>query len=77
MRLRIAAFRERLEKPGWSEGHNVQIDYRFASASNADQARVLAKELIAMRPDVIVAQSTPVTAASSRRTRRSPWCSFS
>jgi putative tryptophan/tyrosine transport system substrate-binding protein len=63
MKLRVAAFREGLEKLGWSEGRNVRIDYRFASAPNPDQARVLAKQLIALRPDVIVAQSTPVTAA--------------
>ena len=53
MKLRVAAFREGLEKLGWSEGRNVRIDYRFASAPNPDQARVLAKQLIALRPDVI------------------------
>jgi hypothetical protein len=51
MQLRTAAFREGLERLGWSEGRNVQIDDRFASAPNVDQARVLAKELIALRPD--------------------------
>src|SRR5262245_62287388 len=33
MKLRVAAFREGLERLGWSEGRNVRIDYRFASAS--------------------------------------------
>src|SRR5262245_2996403 len=55
MRLRVAALKEGLEKLGWSEGRNVRIDYRFASAPNADQARPLVQELLALQPDVIVA----------------------
>ena len=42
MTARLAAFRQGLEKRGWSEGRNVSIDYRFASASSADQVQVLA-----------------------------------
>ena len=61
MRARLAAFRQGLEKRGWSEGRNVRIDYRFAPASA--QAEVLAKELVALQPDVILSHSTPVTAA--------------
>jgi putative ABC transport system substrate-binding protein len=74
MKLRVAAFREGLERLGWSEGRNVRIDYRFASAGspNADQARPLAKELLALQPDVIVAQSTPVTAAFQRESDAIP-----
>ena len=72
MKLRVAAFREGLERLGWSEGGNIRIDYRFASAPNADQAHVLARELIALRPDVIVAQSTPVTAAFQQETDSLP-----
>jgi putative ABC transport system substrate-binding protein len=45
MTARLAAFRQGLEKRGWSEGRNVGIDYRFASVSSADQMQVLAKEL--------------------------------
>src|SRR5262249_61046366 len=51
MRARLAAFRQGLEKRGWSEGRNVRIDYRFAPASA--QMQVLAKELVALQPDVI------------------------
>ena len=61
IRARLAAFRQGLEKRGWSEGRNVRIDYRFAPASA--QMQVLAKELVALQPDVIFAHSTPVTAA--------------
>jgi DNA-binding LacI/PurR family transcriptional regulator len=32
-KVRLAAFRQRLEKRGWSEGRNVQIETRFVAAS--------------------------------------------
>ena len=69
-RARLAAFRQGLEKRGWSEGRNVHIDYRFAPASA--QVQVLAKELVALQPDVILAHSTPVTAALQRESRTIP-----
>jgi len=52
--------------------HNVELDTRFAAAPNADQARVLAKELITLQPDVILAQSTPITLAFQREARVIP-----
>ena len=70
MRARLAAFRQGLEKRGWSEGRNVRIDYRFAPASA--QMQVLAKELVALQPDVIFAHSTPVTAAVQRESSTIP-----
>jgi putative ABC transport system substrate-binding protein len=36
---RLAAFRLGLAKRGWSEGRNVQIDYRFAAAGARHQHR--------------------------------------
>ena len=70
IRARLAAFRQGLEKRGWSEARNVRIDYRFAPASA--QAQVLAKELVALQPDVIFAHSTPVTAAVQRESSTIP-----
>jgi putative tryptophan/tyrosine transport system substrate-binding protein len=55
-KARLVGFRQGLEKRGWSEGHNVRIDYRFAPAGA--QVQVLAKELVALQPDVIFANST-------------------
>jgi putative ABC transport system substrate-binding protein len=69
---RLAGFRQALEKRGWSEGRNIRIDYRFAPAVGADQAQVLAKELVALQPDVILAQSTAITAALQRESRAIP-----
>jgi len=69
---RLAGFRNALEKRGWSEGRNLSIDYRFAPAATPDQAQPFAKELVALRPDVIVAQTTAVVTALQRETRAIP-----
>jgi ABC-type uncharacterized transport system substrate-binding protein len=71
MRLWLAAFRQGLEKLGWSEGRNVHIDYRFHTAG-ADQVQVLARELIALKPEVILAEGTSTTAAFQRESRAIP-----
>src|SRR5262245_17667658 len=68
---RVAALRVGLAKRGWAEGGNVQIEYRFAAGSS-DQYPLLAKELIALRPDVILAHTTQVTAAVQQETRTVP-----
>jgi putative ABC transport system substrate-binding protein len=66
----IVAFRQALERLGWSENRNVRIDTRFAAS--ADQFQPLAKELIALRPEVIFAQTTPVIAALQHESRIIP-----
>jgi putative ABC transport system substrate-binding protein len=71
IQVRVAGFRQGLEKLGWSEGRNIHIDYRFAAA-RADQFQVLAKELVALQPDVIFAHSTPIVAAVQRESRAIP-----
>ena len=61
-----AAFREGLQKLGWTEGRNIRIDYRWA-AGDADSIRSFAKELVDLRPDALVGQSTPVVAALAQK----------
>jgi putative tryptophan/tyrosine transport system substrate-binding protein len=68
---RIAAFRQALEGNGWKERRSLHIDYRFAPAS-PNQAQVFAKELVALKPDVLVGNSTPATAALLTETRTIP-----
>src|SRR3954452_22492237 len=70
MQQRLAGFRQGLEKLGWSEGRNVRIDYRFAPVGT--QVLLLARELVALQPDVILAQSTPATAALKSETSTIP-----
>jgi putative ABC transport system substrate-binding protein len=50
----IAAFLQRLQQLGWSEGRNVQVDTRW-SVGNADDARKYAAELVTLAPDVMLA----------------------
>jgi ABC-type uncharacterized transport system substrate-binding protein len=66
----IKAFQQELERHGWSEGRNIHIDYRVAPA--AVRAQALAKELVAMNPDVIFAMSRPATAALQKETQTIP-----
>jgi putative tryptophan/tyrosine transport system substrate-binding protein len=67
---RLAGLRQGLERLGWSEGRNVHIDYRFAPAGTP--AQVLAKELVALQPDVVLCQASPATSALQRQTRSIP-----
>ena len=71
MKSRLAAFRQGLERRGWREGHNVRIDARFAEGS-ADRYRLLAKELVALQPDVVFAHTTPVAEALQQESRTIP-----
>src|SRR3984957_5083759 len=71
-KARLGAFRQGLEKLGWSEGRNIPLDVRFALPGDEQQAKMLAKELLAVSPDVVVAQATPLTAAFRRESRNVP-----
>jgi putative ABC transport system substrate-binding protein len=62
--LLVAAFRKGLEEFGWTDGRNFRIDYRFGGGDAALMPK-LAKELVELRPDVIVAATT--TAATAVR----------
>jgi putative tryptophan/tyrosine transport system substrate-binding protein len=68
----IAAFRDGLLKLGWTEGRNVRIDSRWATPGDADSMQRLAKELVALQPDVVLSQNTPTTAALLQQTRNIP-----
>jgi putative ABC transport system substrate-binding protein len=67
----VAAFKQTLQQLGWSEGRNLQIDFRGA-VDNPERMQAFAKELIALQPHVILTRSTPVTAAVRRQTRTIP-----
>jgi putative ABC transport system substrate-binding protein len=67
----LAAFRESLERLGWVEGRNLHIDLRF-SATNFERLPQLAQELVALNPDVIFANTTPVVKVVQAKTRTIP-----
>ncbi|MGE0038380.1 MAG: ABC transporter substrate-binding protein [Xanthobacteraceae bacterium] len=66
--LRIATFRQSLQKLGWIEGQNIRIDYRWG-VGTPESARVQAEELLSLKPDAILANGSPATAALQRATR--------
>jgi putative ABC transport system substrate-binding protein len=66
-----SAFQRRLEELGWQDGHNIQIDTRWAGG-DPDKARTFAKELVGMAPDVIVPNSNMVTSVLRHETRTIP-----
>ena len=67
----LSEFTQALSDFGWIEGRNLRIDIRWAPG-RIDLMRTCAKELVSLQPDVILANSTPVTAALKRETSSIP-----
>ena len=67
----IAALQQGLYNLGWSQGGNLGIEYRWAP-DDAVLVWKFAKELVELRPDVIVAHSSPVVATLLGETRSVP-----
>jgi putative ABC transport system substrate-binding protein len=67
----LARFTKGLSELGWTDGRTMQMDIRWAG-DNVERMRAFAKELVALKPDVILAFGTPVTAALQRETRTIP-----
>jgi putative tryptophan/tyrosine transport system substrate-binding protein len=68
---RLGILRQSLAKLDWLEDRNIQIDYRF-SVDTVEQGEVLAKELMELRPELILAHGTPAVAALRNVTRTVP-----
>jgi putative tryptophan/tyrosine transport system substrate-binding protein len=60
-----------LSQLGWDNGRNVQIDLRWG-AGNIDRIKMMAKELVASQPEIIITVGTPATVAVQRETRTIP-----
>jgi len=67
-----AAFVQELQKLGWADGRNLRIDTRWAAPADPESMHRLAKELVALRPDLLLSQSTPATTALLQETRTIP-----
>jgi len=70
-KARVKAFEQGLESEGWSLGQNLRIEYRYAEGDST-RMEALTKELVELKPDCVLGQSTPVTAALMRATRTIP-----
>jgi putative ABC transport system substrate-binding protein len=60
-----------LSQLGWDNGRNVQIDLRWG-AGNIDRIKMMAKELVASQPEIIITVGTPATVAVQRETLTIP-----
>jgi putative tryptophan/tyrosine transport system substrate-binding protein len=70
-RDQLSAFTQELAKLGWIEGRTLRMDVRWSGGS-IDRARTFAKDLVGLRPDVILADSTAQAAALYQETRTIP-----
>jgi putative ABC transport system substrate-binding protein len=68
---RIAAFAQRLRELGWTEGHSVAIEYRWADG-RADRFAPLAAELVRLKVDVIATWGTATVIAVKQATSTIP-----
>jgi putative ABC transport system substrate-binding protein len=68
---RFAAFQQGLRQLGWTDGRNLQIDYRWGGG-NADNIRKHAAELAALAPDVILAAGVAAAGSLLQATRTVP-----
>jgi putative ABC transport system substrate-binding protein len=71
-KAQLFGFTQALAQLGWTDGRNLRMEIRWGGASDVNRARNFAKELIALQPDAILAQGTPVTAALHRETQTIP-----
>jgi putative tryptophan/tyrosine transport system substrate-binding protein len=67
----IAGLREGLEQFGWTGGRNIQIQYRYGGGS-VDRIRAYAQELVGLKPDVLLADTTASAIALLRETQTIP-----
>jgi putative tryptophan/tyrosine transport system substrate-binding protein len=67
----VAAFRQGLAELGWVEGRSIDIEFRWPGG-DIQRAQTFAKELVGLRPDVLIGRSTPTTAALKQETNTIP-----
>src|SRR6478735_342502 len=70
-RLQVTAFRQQLQKLGWTEGDNFRIDLRYG-ADDPKRISALATELLGLGPDLMVSNSNLVTTILKSETHGIP-----
>jgi len=68
---RLAAFHQGLKEVGWTAGRTLHIDFRWSSGDTAE-TRTLARELVELKPELIVGMTTPAVAALVKETKTIP-----
>jgi putative tryptophan/tyrosine transport system substrate-binding protein len=67
----VLAFRQRFQELGWTEGRNVQLDYRYTDG-NPERTRSASADLVALAPDAILAYANPAVASLMQVTHTIP-----
>jgi putative ABC transport system substrate-binding protein len=67
----MAALRRGLAERGWIEGRMIGIEVRWTGGS-IERIEAMAKELVGLKPDLLIARSAPATAALQRESRVIP-----
>src|SRR5262245_19357572 len=67
----LASFRQGLHELGWVDGRNIRFDYRFTGDSE-ERMRVMAEEVVALQPEVILVSTNSVVSATLKATRSIP-----
>jgi putative ABC transport system substrate-binding protein len=67
----FSAFTQALAGLGWTDGRNVRMDFRWGGG-DINRMRALAQEFVGSQPNIVLATSTPATAALQRETRTIP-----
>ncbi len=62
----IAAFRDGLQKLGWTEGRNIRIDTRWAIPADAGLRQRFARELVALQPDLILSGAMTLIGSTAK-----------
>jgi putative ABC transport system substrate-binding protein len=67
----LAAFKQRFQELGWSDGRNVKFEYRFTDG-NPERTRAAGAELVGLSPDVILAYANPAVSSLIQVTQTIP-----
>src|SRR6516162_9334039 len=67
----LMAFRQGLMELGWIEGRNIDIEFRWPGG-DIERAQTFAKELVGLRPDVLLVRTTPAADALKKETSTIP-----
>src|SRR3984893_16574838 len=70
-KTQLSQFTQGLAESGWTDGRNLRMEVRWGGG-DVNRTRTFAKELVALQPEVILAQGTPGTAALQKETRTIP-----
>src|SRR5438094_4835788 len=62
----IAAFRDGLQKLGWTEGRNIRIDTRWAIPADAGLRQRFARELVALQPELILSGAMTLIGSTAK-----------